>query len=247
MLSIAWITLLRITERAILIQFGVLALVLAYVALGLEAIVLNDAAGTEQSGVMVAWLFLTVFTLFWTSIEIPREVGRKEVQIYLSKPVTRLSYLLGKVLGMASMTLGGEIILMGIFCICLLIKGQPPSAALAFATGRMALFLILLNALCCIASVAAGEVPGMVLVAAICLIGFAVCAMPVIAWAGFSPPRAMLIEGAHYLVPDLLHFRWEPKEKARLPALLHLALYTAGWSIMLLIVGREIMMRKDLS
>jgi ABC-type transport system involved in multi-copper enzyme maturation permease subunit len=247
MFSIAWITLLRITERAILIQFGVLALVLAYVALGLDTIVLNDAAGTEQSGVMVAWLFLMAFTLFWTTIEIPREVNRKEVQIYLSKPVTRLSYLLGKSLGMAGMTLGGEIILMGVFSLCLLIKGQHPSAWLAFACGRMALFLVLLNALCCCASIAVGEVPGMVLVATICIIGLAVCALPVIAWAGFYPPKSMLIEGLHYLVPDLLHYRWEPKEGARLMTLLHLAIYTAGWSIILLVAAREIMVRKDLS
>jgi hypothetical protein len=128
MFSIAWITLLRITERAILIQFCVLALVLAYVALGLDAIVLNDAAGTEQSGVMVTAVFLAAFTFFWTTIEIPREVSRKEVQIYLSKPVTRLDYLLGKIMGMSGMTLGGEIMLMGIFSLCLLIKRQPPSS-----------------------------------------------------------------------------------------------------------------------
>jgi ABC-type transport system involved in multi-copper enzyme maturation permease subunit len=247
MLSIAWITLLRITERAILIQFAVLALVLAYVALGLDAIVLNDAAGTEQSGVMVAWLFLTAFSLFWTSIEIPREVSRKEVQIYLSKPVTRLNYLLGKVLGMACMTLGGEIILLGVFCLCLLMKGHPPSAWVAFSAGRMALFLILVNALCCCASVALGEVPGMVSVAAIGLVGLAICAVPVIAWAGFSRPYAMVIEAAHYLVPDLLHFRWESKEGERLALLRELALYTAGWSIVLLVTGREIMVRRDLS
>ena len=39
MLQIAWITLRRIAEKAVLVQFGILALVLMYVGLGLDAII----------------------------------------------------------------------------------------------------------------------------------------------------------------------------------------------------------------
>lgn len=247
MLPIAWITLRRITEKAILIQFGILALVLAYVALGLDSIVFNDSSGTEQDGLMVVWLFLTAFTLFWTTMEIPREISRKEVQVYLSKPITRLQYLLGKFIGMTGMSLGGEASLLAVFMLCLLIKGIHPSAWIAFAAIRTALFLVLLNALCCFASVSLGEVRGVFVVVGMCLLGFGFCALPVMAWAGFHPPADWSMEIAHYLIPDLLHYRWEPTPGLRSGYLGNLALYTAGWSVLLLGFSRTFLVYKDLS
>src|SRR5438045_2684176 len=136
MIEIAWITLRRITEKAVLVQFGILALVLIYVGLGLESIILTDSAGSEQSGLGVIGLFLTAFTIFWSTIEIPRELHRKEVQVYLSKPVTRLQYLLGKYAGMTAMVLAGESFLLVVFAVCVIIKGNWPTPAFYFGAAR---------------------------------------------------------------------------------------------------------------
>jgi ABC-type transport system involved in multi-copper enzyme maturation permease subunit len=245
MRAIAWITLRRITERAVLIQFGIMALVLAYVAMGLEAIVLNDAAGTEQSGMYVAWIFLTAFTVFWSTLEIPRELARKDAHVYLSKPITRLHYLLGKFLGMTSMVVGGEIVLLGIFAICLTIKGHPPSQWFYFAGARTALFLIFLNAICMAASVIFGEVPAMVAVGVVGLVGSVACGLAVLAWAGFYPWPRIGMEIAYHLLPDLLHFRWEPAEGFA-GFLAGLLMYTAGWSALALTGANWILGRQDL-
>src|SRR5205823_14888587 len=67
MFPIAWITLRRIVEKAILIQFGVLALILIYLGLGFETIVVSDQAGIEQTGLMVTTLFLAAFSFLWTT------------------------------------------------------------------------------------------------------------------------------------------------------------------------------------
>jgi ABC-type transport system involved in multi-copper enzyme maturation permease subunit len=247
MFPIAWITLRRITERSILIQFGVLALVLAYVALGLDSLILSDAESTAQTGLMVTLLFLTAFTVFWTTMEIPREVERKEASVYLSKPISRMEYLLGKFIGMTGMTLGGELALLVVFSLCLLIKGVPPSSWLLFAAARTAMFLVMLNAMCCFASVCLGEVRGMFLVGAVCLVGVGICVVPVLAWASFHTAAAWGWETAHYLVPDLLHYRWEPPPGLRGGYLADLLIYTAGWCTLFLGLSRTILVYKDLS
>src|SRR5262245_4335039 len=128
MRPIAWITLRRIAEKSILVQFGILALVLIYVGLGLESIVMLDDVGSENSGLTVTWVFLSAFTVFWSTMEIPREIDRKEVHVYLAKPIGRLRYLIGKFIGMSSMILVGGAILLAVFTLCLRIKGHWPSA-----------------------------------------------------------------------------------------------------------------------
>jgi len=247
MFPIAWITLRRITERSMLIQFGVLALVLAYVALGMDSLILSDAGSTEQDGLMVILLFLTAFTFFWTTMEIPREIERKEASVYLSKPISRTRYLLGKFIGMTGMTLGGEAALLTVFSLCMLIKGVRPSSWTLFAAARTALFLVMLNALCCFASICMGEVRGLFLVGAVCLIGACICAVPVLAWASFHPATSWGWVIAHYLAPDLLHYRWEPPPQLRGGYLADLLIYTAGWCILLLGFSRTILVYKDLS
>jgi ABC-type transport system involved in multi-copper enzyme maturation permease subunit len=248
MFPIAWITLRRITERSMLVQFGILALVLAYIALGLDSLVLSDAAATAQDGLMVILLFLTAFTVFWTTMEIPRELERKEAAVYLSKPISRMKYLLGKFIGMTGMTLAGEAALLGVFTLCLLLKGVHPSASTAFTAARTALFLIMLNALCCFASVWMGEVRGMCMVGAVFFLGIGICAVPVFAWSSFhSAAFWNCFEIAHYGVPDLLHYRWEPPPELRRGYLADLLIYTAGWCILFLGLSRTILVYKDLS
>lgn len=246
MFPIAWITLRRITEKAVLVQFGILALVLAYVALGLDVIVLNDANGTEQSGLMVASLFLTAFTVFWTTIEIPREMHRKEVQVYLSKPVSRIEYLLGKFFGMAGMIIGGELLLLIVFAGCLMIKGQRPSMWFGFTAARTALFLVLLNALCTAVSVALAEVPAMVLVGIVGALGTMACVLPVIAWSGFDRITTAALTSVYFLVPDLLHYRWDPSDGHLMKYLAGLLAYTAGWSTLFMLGGHFVLRQRDL-
>jgi Cu-processing system permease protein len=245
MLQIAWITLRRITERAVLIQFGILALVLAYVALGIESVIMLDAASSEQSGLGVTWLFLTVFTIFWSTIEIPREVGRKEAHVYLAKPMSRLQYLLGKYFGMTSMVLAGETILLLIFSGCLLIKGHKPSEAFLFGAVKLGLFLALLNALCAAASVILSEVPAMVAVLFVAGAASVVCAVAVMAWASYDPWTGRALALAYYIVPNLLHYRWEPAG-SMLAYAGALAIYTAGWSSLCLLIAWALFVRQDL-
>ncbi len=246
MLSIAWITLRRIAERAVLIQLAILTLVLVYVALGLQAIMLNDEAGTEQSGIFVTLTFLAAFTMFWTTLEIPREINRKETQLYLSKPITRLQYLLGKFLGMAGMVVGSELILLGIFAVCLLIKGQRPNTWLFFAAARTALLLIFLNALCTAASVVFSEMRAIVAASVVMLLSTVMFALPVMAWAAFDRTPSAGWISAYYLVPNLLHYRWEPEKGRFLAYLANLFLYTAGWAAVVLTIATHVLIRRDL-
>ncbi len=235
MFPIAWITLRRITEKSILIQFGILALVLIYVGLGLESIIMVDVA-TEQSGLNVGWLFLTVFTVFWSSVEIPREIDRKEVHVYLAKPITRLRYLLGKFLGMSGMVVTGEAVLMLIFAGCFLIKGQTPSISFWTGAARVGMFLILLNAICVACSMLLSEVKAMVAVLFILAAGGMAVALIVLAWAAYNPLPAAGLALVYHLIPDLLHYRWEITADA--PAYLGLlAAYTAGWSTLCLLIA----------
>ena len=246
MFQIAWITLRRITEKSLLVQLGVLAAVLVYLALGLDSVILNEAAGSEQSGIFVVFLFLSVFTIFWTTIAIPREIGRKEVHVYLSKPITRLHYLLGKFLGMAGMAIVAEALLLAIFTACLMIKGQPVTAWFFFAAGRTALFLVLLSAICTMVSVLIAEVPAMVAVLAIAAAGSVVFALPVLTWASFQPTAAAGMMSAYWLLPNLLHYRWEPSPPGFGSYLGNLLLYTTGWCALSLALAYVILRRRDL-
>ncbi len=247
MFPIAWITLRRITEKAVLAQFAVLALVLVYVGLGLESVVMMDTAGSESSGLTVVWLFLTVFTVFWSTIEIPRELSRKEVHVYLSKPVSRLRYLLGKYLGMTAMVLAGQVVLLGIFAACLLLKGRTPSVAFAYGAVRIALFLSLLNAMCAAASLVLPEVPAMVAVLTVLAAAAVACVLAVLAWCAYDPGRAAALAAAYHAVPDLMHYRWESAAAATGAYVGALALYTAGWSVVMLLAAWALFARRDLA
>lgn len=246
MFAIAWITLRRVAEKAVLIQLGILTLVLLYVALGLQAIVLNDAAGTEQGGIFVTLTFLTAFTIFWTTLEIPREISRKEAQLYLSKPITRLQYVLGKFLGMAGMIVGSEIALLGFFAAVLFLKGQRPTGWFFFAAARTALLLTFLNAVCTTASIAFSEIRAIVAVAIFMIVSGFMFILPVLAWCTLDKGPLMAFGSGYYVFPDLLHFRWEPAT-GHLPAFLfELLLYAVGWMTLILALANVIMARRDL-
>jgi Cu-processing system permease protein len=246
MLQIAWITLRRITERAVLVQFGVLGLVLVYVGLGLESIVMTDPAGTEASGLNVVALFLTVFTVFWCTIEIPREVARKEALVYLAKPLSRFRYLLGKYMGMTGMVLAGEVLLLAVFAACLLIKGRPPGMGFLFGAVRIALFLALLNGVCTVASVVLAEVPAMVLVLIVAGLASMAFALSVLAWSAYDSTTAGLYMSGYYLLPNLLHYRWQPVQGPMMTYAGMLAVYTAGWVGVCLVIAWGIFSRQDL-
>jgi ABC-type transport system involved in multi-copper enzyme maturation permease subunit len=236
MFQIAWITLRRITEKSILVQFGILALVLIYVGLGLDSIIMTESVSSEQSGLGVGWLFLSIFTIFWSSVEIPREIDRKEVHVYLAKPITRFRYLLGKYFGMTGMVIAAEFFLMLVFTICLLIKKQPPSSGFYSGAARMALFLALLNAVCVAASMLLSEVKAMVTVLIVMAVGLLAVVLIVLAWSAYDPMPAALLAGAYHLLPDLLHYRWEPA--SGLGGYLGLlTMYTVGWSTICLLIA----------
>lgn len=246
MRAIAWITLRRITERAVLVQFGILALVLIYIGLGLESIVLSDEASVQGSGLAVTALFLSAFTIFWCTIEIPREAARKEAQVYLAKPLSRLRYVLGKYAGMTGMVVAGEALLLAVFCACLLIRGRPPGGEFLFGAVRIALFLALLNSICVAASIALAEVPAMVTVLAVAGASSMVFALAVLAWAAYDPLSAALYSTAYHLLPNLLHYRWDPIAGSPYAYAAALAVYTAGWSMVCLLIGWALFVRKDL-
>ncbi len=235
MFPIAWITLRRITEKSILVQFGILSLVLIYIGLGLESVILLDV-GTEQSGLNVGCLFLTAFTVFWSSVEIPREIDRKEVHVYLAKPISRLRYLLGKFIGMSGMVVGGEIALMLIFASCFFIRGGAPSYAFWPSVAKIALFLILLNAICVACSMLMSEVSAMVAVLIILGVGAMALVLSVLAWTAYNPLPAVGLSVAYHLIPDLFHYRWDPAHDA-LPYLGALSAYTLGWSTLFLLIA----------
>ena len=245
MFSIAWITLRRVAERAVLIQLGVLALVLVYLALGL-AVVFTDEGSTEQNGIFVTMTFLAAFSMFWTTMEIPREESRKETQLYLSKPITRLHYLLGKFFGMAGMIVGSEIVLLGIFCACLAIRGHRPTGWLMFAAARTALLLTFLNALCMAASVMLSEIRAIAAASVIMLISAVMFVLPVMAWTLFDKSSVAGFTSMYYLLPDLLHYRWEPEKGRLLPYLGGLFIYTTGWTTLMLTAANRVLVRRDL-
>jgi ABC-type transport system involved in multi-copper enzyme maturation permease subunit len=245
MFPIAWITLRRIAEKSVLVQFGILALVLIYVGLGMESIVMLDEVGSEQSGLGVTWLFLSAFTVFWSTMEIPREIDRKETHVYLAKPVGRLTYLVGKYLGMVSMILAGQILLLTVFAVCLRIKGHWPSADFLVGAVRVGLFLVLLNAVCAAASLLLSEIPAMIAVLFLLGVAIVACCLPVLAWSSFDRGSTAGLMSAYYLIPDLLYYRLAPPGGAGYYLGLLLG-YTVGWSMLYLLFGWLVFRRIDL-
>jgi ABC-type transport system involved in multi-copper enzyme maturation permease subunit len=184
--------------------------------------------------------------VFWSSVEIPREIDRKEVHVYLAKPITRMRYLLGKYLGMTGMVLAAEVFLMLVFTGCLVIKGRPPTSVFWSGAARMALFLTLLNAVCVAASMLLSEVKAMVTVLTIMAAAGLMFTLAVLAWSSYDTMPAMLFSGAYHLLPDLLHYRWDPAAGQLLPYLASLLGYTIGWSTLCLIIAAALFERMDL-
>lgn len=48
------------------------------------------------------------------------------------------------------------------------------------------------------------------------------------------------------LLPDLVHYRWEPEKGRLLPYLGGLFVYTTGWTILILTAATRVLIRRDL-
>jgi Cu-processing system permease protein len=249
MLPIAWITFRRITERSVLMQFGVLALVLVLIGLDLDLTAAKHESAVE-SGLTTVWIFLGFFTLFWTCIEIPREIARQEVNIYLSKPLSRARYIAGKFLGMAGLVLGVQAMLLTVFFLCLLTRPGHvlPSHSAMVASAQTALFLVLLCALCVPISLLLAGLPSLVAVLLIIAAGYGAFGLAVAADTDFFPANALLYDLAYYVVPNMLHYRWPATVTPDTTGYLaSLAGYTLGWVVISLIVAHATISRRDLN
>ncbi len=249
MLPIAWITFRRITERSVLMQFGVLALVLVLIGLDLDLTAAKNEVAVE-SGLNTIWIFLGFFTLFWTCIEIPREIARQEVNIYLSKPLSRARYIAGKFLGMAGLVLGVQAMLLTVFFLCLLTRPGhlPMPQGAMIASAQTALFLLLLCGICVPISLLLAGLPSLVGVLLIIGAGYCAFGLAVAARTDFFPINATLYNIAYHVIPNMLHYRW-PASGTTDPQgyLASLAGYTLGWVILSLIVAHATIARRDLN
>lgn len=249
MLPIAWITFRRITERSMLGLFAVLAFIMVLLGLDFDVLIPTSRDAVENSCLGVIWTFLGFVTLFSTCIEIPREVARQEVHVYLSKPVTRLRYMLGKYLGMAALLFGGQAFLIAVFVASMLLRDHQwlPSTTFWIGSAQTTLFLFLLAALCMPISLVLPGLPSLVAVLIIVGLGYVSFSLPVLAWAAFYPGPRLAFMAGFYTVPNLIHYRWPLHELSQMTwSVAALIVHTAAWAVIGLVAAHVVFRGRDL-
>ena len=141
MFAIALLTLKRMREPAFFIFLGI-GLVLAFIFSGLDPIAqqlsaesifaqvvdANRSKSPLLSAAFVMFVISAFFGGFLGAAEIPRDISSDLILILLSKPIRKLSYMLGKYLGML-------VICLVLYCSCKMRLGQISTSRMASMRG----------------------------------------------------------------------------------------------------------------
>ena len=86
----------------------VLGVILSYVIASMKSLNLTffETEGADQTftALYVMFLLATIITIFIGATEVPRDINTRTITLYLSKPITRSEYLLGKFIGTFGLT-----------------------------------------------------------------------------------------------------------------------------------------------
>lgn len=200
-----------------------------------------------RTALLIMHTFVTLIVIFVGSIEVPRDISTKNVQFFLSKPLGRGTYLVGKFLGILFLGM----IFFGVFTAGFACGNawNPNWDAKAFGiiVAQLTLQLLPLAALLVTTSVILPELASTIFAIAFYIAGLLIFLIPAVARVflpGFLRPIPM---AAYYALPNWQHYLWTWEGGGVPLFLLMLTAYSLAYSVVILLVADFWFLRRDLN
>lgn len=159
----------------------------------------------------------TVIAVFVGATSLSREFERRTALVALSRPITRLQFVLGKFVGVAGVLVVNWILLSGCFLGVLLLSDGRASPTLGVAL-LLSMVQSLLMAAIAMAFASSSTVSlSVIFCAGIYLVGTNISAMRLVAQKATSPVMLYLLRWAATFLPNLEHFNLGTKATYGLP------------------------------
>lgn len=207
---------------------------------GLAIIAFNPDAGVleksdkvvDQAGTVISVLaVLTV--IFLGGTEIALELQDRTAMFWLSHPIPRWRYVVGKILGSCIVGWSMVVVLGGAVTIMFLSRGIVPNGSFFISLFVNILRVLILSALLTFLSTSMSYMQANFVGGVICLMGFATYALPLYAKLMGVTPAAGLFWGIYCLIPNWDHFGFGLEIAVASGALsywVYLVIYSAAYS-----------------
>ncbi|MBN1554026.1 MAG: hypothetical protein JXA11_04720 [Phycisphaerae bacterium] len=202
--SIVWRKVLgsRATPVLFLICLGGLAII----ALNPDTGVLEKTDKVVERGGMIVTVMAILSVLFLGGTEIALELHDRTAMFWLSHPIARWQYVVGKILGSCLVGWGLLVTLGGVLTIMFLTRGIVPKGTFFLSLGVDSLRILILSAVLTCLSTGLGYMQTTFIGGVICLMGFATYALPLYAYLMGVTPAAGVFWLVYLLVPNWDHF-----------------------------------------
>ncbi len=225
----------------------------------LKAILLVGAAGALAAGWLIELqpgevrpmlllfnLFCALLVIFIGATEIPRDRSTRNIQFFLSKPLSRGQYVTGKFVGV--LVIAESIFLA--YAVCFLAaaaaRGQGAGDTVLMDCGRLALQLATVTGLVVGLSAFLPELAATILSFAIFLLSFVVFLIPPLTQLLIPAWLRPIFLTLYYPLPNLQHFLWVTDATHGILFLLTTATYTAAYCVGALMIAELFLRRRDL-
>ena len=255
MISIAYLTYLRLKEPAFLVLMAI-GMLISYWLGGLgmvDAEIVSRASllgssntqGTVLLGTILLAFLCGLINIFNAATEIPRDISTRMIAIYLSKPLDRTHYLIGKYLGTLGIGMTAGLLWITAMLVSRVFLHEGAESLTGADMVRQYLVLLYLIPVTAIAvgiSCYFSDVLAMIICCAYIVCCFAATLVPVVfnILSGLLFMKILMVP--YHFFPNLLYY-FQPYDRAS--SYVQLAVYALATCLLFLLIGRKKFNRGD--
>ncbi|MBI4027118.1 MAG: ABC transporter permease subunit [Verrucomicrobia bacterium] len=206
-----------------------------------------EGAGEMRVAMRLVQVFVALIVIFIGTTEVSRDLATRNVQFFLSKPLGRGGYLLGKFLGVAIL---GEIIL-GTYAFCFeagaLLQGGLEMEVFLMMLSQSALQMLALAALLILLSVMLPELAATIFGVAFYMVCYLVFIVPSVVRLLVPDLLQPVFLAVYYPLPNWRHYVWDVEGIAVWHFLLLLLIYSIAYCSVVLAAANYWFRRRDLN
>lgn len=210
---------------------------------------LNLEMGKAETtlGVMLIQASLSLIIIFIGTTEIPRDLETKNAQFFLSKPLGRGGYVLGKYLGI--LILGLMLLCTYASCLAIgsIIQGRWDARHFIIMMGQMYLQMSTLAALVVFISVFLPELAATIFGVVFYLVSYLVFIIPPVIQLFIPKYIGQVCMITYYPLPNWQHFVWSMEGIKFWHFLPLLFMYTVAYSTVVLMLAAHFFRKRDLN
>lgn len=231
--KLTWMRWREVPSRWVL---GVSTATVLFLGIDVEDLAILNPELLVERGITAMLLFITLETLFIYTLEIPKEINTGNLIVFLSRPISRNRYLIGKFMGLMALTITHLIILMTLFVTCLTVKNNYLPLEFYWRMVQIAELALVVGSLGFMFSTVFSEILATICTVAIIAIGYSNFILPLLSKALGGSGISVLMLLVYYMTPNWQHFLHDVFPEPGI-AMLTLLGYSVGYSTLFLMLG----------